>query len=224
MVPVESGTFMMGSERGDEQASPVHQVTLSSYSIGLTEVTFGLWNAVMGSYPFDYSPAMDTDNSPVWFCSRDNAQEFIDALNALTGLDFHLPTEAQWEFAARGGNLSHGYLYAGSDELFEVGWIEMNEKGRIHEVGLLKPNELGLYDMSGNVREYCEDDYYNYSSVPQVDPSGLWTPYSPPMMVFRGAGEGSVSGGYTVTSRRDCWVARASHSQEIWGVGFRLAL
>ena len=225
MVPVEGGTFMMGSERSGEYASPVHQVTLSDYCIGMTEVTFGLWKAVTGDYPSYYAAHVDNDDMPVWYCSWDQAKEFIAQLNELTGMCFRLPTEAQWEFAARGGNLSQGYLYAGSDDLNEVAWNHDNsdDTGRQHEVGLLKPNELGLYDMSGNVMEFCEDDYAGYSSEPQADPLGI-SGFPVPDQVVRGGYYISFEESCTVTMRQ-CWGGRpTTHGVEVWGGGFRLAL
>lgn len=200
MVPVEGGTFMMGSTRNSWE-QPVHEVTLSDYWIGQTEVTFGLWRAVMGTSHLNYS-----DEYAVCFVSWDMCQDFVAALNELTGMNFHLPTEAQWEFAARGGNLSHGYLYAGSDNLEEVAWINLDEICK--PVGLLKPNELGLYDMSGNVAEYCWDTYggwirvYSYDSEPQTDP--LYT-YDKPWAraVIRGGScaTGNFYDDCTVTNR-----------------------
>lgn len=223
MVPVEGGTFMMGSETNGDYASPVHQVTLSDYSIGMTEVTSGMWKAVMGSYPECYGPTADTENMPMWMCSWDQAHEFIAALNELTGLTFHLPTEAQWEFAARGGNLSQGYLYAGSDDCNEVGWSwDNDDTDRQHEVGMLKPNELGLYDMSGNVKEFCEDDYWTYSGEPQVDPLFIsTTPIN--RKVVRGGSYTGPTRDCTVTSRRNS-LTDTFHGSEIVGAGFRLAL
>jgi formylglycine-generating enzyme required for sulfatase activity len=223
MVPVEGGTFMMGSDTQNEGASPIHQVTLSGYSIGMTEVTMGLWKAVTGSYPGWFSPSMDNDATPVWFCSWDTAKEFIGALNELTGMDFRLPSEAQWEFAARGGNMSHGFTYSGSDDLNEVAWYDGNSDGGIrHEVGLKKPNELGLYDMTGSISEFCEDDYYFYSSEPQVDPVVITGQFMP-KKVRRGGSYDSIGAYCTVTTR---WLgnAYAAHGVNIMDAGFRLAL
>ena len=170
MVPVEGGTFMMGGT--STQNTPIHQVTLSSYWIGLTEVTVGLWRAVMGSY--DYDEYIHDDDLPAGFLSWNMCQELIVKLNELTGLNFHLPTEAQWEFAARGGNLSHGYTFAGSNLLSEVAWFKSNfswSLPQMYPVGTKAPNELGLYDMSGSIREFCQDAYSTpYPSEPQVDP------------------------------------------------------
>ena len=222
MVPVEGGTFMMGDAR-DGQASPVHQVTLSSYLIGMTEVTMGLWKAVTGSYPPNFNTAFDKESSPMYFISWDMARNFIAQLNELTGLNFHLPTEAQWEFAARGGNLSHGFKYAGSDDINEVAHYNDNTpaNGTIL-VATLKPNELGLYDMSGSVSEFCEDDYIEYSSEPQVDPLVIGTfSYTRPK-VLRGGGRYQFASSCTVTTRYNC--LNTWHGVDFSDGGFRLAL
>ena len=180
MVHVDGGTFTMGATvRDGEQDNdelPVQQVTLSSYSIGETEVTQGLWKAVMGNLPATF----DGDNHPMKSISWDDCQEFIAQLNKLTGHKFRLPTEAQWEFAARGGNQSKNYKYAGSNNIDEVAWYSGNawDMGKEspafgnHAVGTRKPNELGLYDMSGNVWEWCQDCYEHYDGKPKKDPVG----------------------------------------------------
>ena len=153
MIPVEGGTFTMGatSEMTEpfDWEKPTHQVTLSSYYIGETEVTQALWKAVMGSNPSHFKG----DNLPVEYVSWDDCQTFIRKLNALTGKRFRLPTEAEWEFAARGGNKSCGYQYSGGDELSEVAWFVGNSGDRTHAVGTKIANELSIYDMSGNVCE-----------------------------------------------------------------------
>ena len=158
MIPVEGGTFLMGgteeqeSDREDEY--PVHEVTLSSFSIGQTEVTCELWKAVMGDRP-DYPNDMQRPMEAVTWAE---CQEFIAALNEMTGKQFRLPTEAEWEFAARGGNLSEGYKYAGSNNYNDVAWCGGNAYWA-QPVATKAPNELGLYDMSGNVYEWCNDLY-----------------------------------------------------------------
>ena len=163
---------------------PVHEVTLSSYMIGETEVTQELWGAVMGSNNSRFQDA----NLPVDQVSWDDCQEFVKKLNAMTGKNFRLPTEAEWEFAARGGNVSQGYRYCGSNDLDAVAWYWANSGDkpltddedseennlRTHEVKTKLPNELGIYDMSGNVYEWCQD-YYQldyYASSPSVNPKG----------------------------------------------------
>lgn len=161
---------MMGSDDryafGNE--SPVHRVTLSSYRIGKYEVTQELWEAVMENNPSYFKGS----RRPVENVSWDDCQAFIRKLNSLTGQSFCLPTEAQWEFAARGGNRSNGYKYSGSDCLENVAWYKDNSGGETHSVGTRSPNELGLYDMSGNVYEWCNDWYDSYGSASVSNPSG----------------------------------------------------
>ena len=180
MIAVEGGSFMMGSpdddpDADDEEAEgerPRHKVTLDSFSIGQTEVTQALWKAVMGSNPSDHQGS----DYPVEKVSWDDCQEFIAKLNNLTGRTFRLPTEAEWEYAARGGKYSQGYKYAGSDDFEEVAWCynNYNYNGYTHPVATKKPNELGLYDMSGNVFELCQDwyDEHYYQVSPQYNPMG----------------------------------------------------
>ena len=173
MVRVEGGTFRMGatSEQEDEadgDETPVHSVTLSSYYIGKTEVTQALWQAVMGSNPSKFKGA----DLPVECVSWNDCQEFIQKLNSLTGRNFRFPTEAEWEFACRGGNNSRGYKYSGSNNLANVAWYVDNSDGQTHPVATKAPNELGIYDMSGNVWEWCGDWYANYTSNSQTNPKG----------------------------------------------------
>ena len=181
MVRVEGGTFTMGATAEQTGAgsseSPTHQVTLSSYYIGQTEVTQTLWKAVMG-----YSPTSDGyswsssyglgDNYPAYYISYDDVLSFISKLNSLTGRTFRMPTEAEWEYAARGGNKSKGYLYSGGNTLDNVGWYQDNSSWKTHPVAQKSANELGLYDMSGNVLEWCSDWHGSYSSSPQNNPTG----------------------------------------------------
>ena len=181
MVYVEGGTFQMGSNDGESDERPVHSVTLSDYYIGQTEVTQELWQAVMGSNP-SYSGFVGAKN-PVNGVTWNDCQEFILKLNRLTGGSFRLPTEAEWEYAARGGNKSRGYKYSGSDYLGSVAWYESNCVGKVHPVGSKSANELGLYDMSGNVWEWCSDWYGSYSSSPETNPTGA---SSGSERVFRG--------------------------------------
>ena len=168
MVFVAGGTFQMGSNDGDDDEKPVHSVTLSDYYIGQTEVTQELWQAVMGSNPSYPKGA----KNPVNYVSWNDCQEFISKLNRLTGGRFRLPTEAEWEYAARGGNKSRGYKYSGSDDLDIVAWYDDNSGDEAHPVGSKSANELGLYDMSGNMYEWCSDWYGDYSSSPQTNPTG----------------------------------------------------
>ena len=169
MIAVKGGTFQMGSDDG---YNAVHQVTLSDYYIGETEVTQELWNAVMGSNPSNFTGNMQ---HPVEQVSWDDCQTFIYKLNQLTGETFRLPTEAQWEYAARGGNKSKGYTYSGSNEIDDVAWYYSNSSRTTHPTHPVKtkaPNELGIYDMTGNVYEWCSDWYGAYSSAAQTDPTG----------------------------------------------------
>lgn len=171
MIAVKGGTFQMGSDDG---YNAVHQVTLSDYYIGETEVTQELWNAVMGSNPSYFYGNMQR---PVETVSWNDCQTFISRLNELTGETFRLPTEAQWEYAARGGYKSKGYTYSGSNAIDDVAWHWYNSDRTTHPVKTKAPNELGIYDMSGNVWEWCSDWYGDYSSAAQTDPTGPATGY-----------------------------------------------
>lgn len=174
MIKVEGGTFKMGSNNGEEDEKPVHSVTLNGYYIGETEVTQALWETVMGSNP-SYRDAKGY-NKPVSDVSWNDCQEFISKLNQLTNRRFALPTEAQWEFAARGGNKSQGYEYSGSDNIDDVAWyhdnIDFHNSPFFQPVGEKQANELGIYDMSGNVCEWCADWYGDYPSSSQTNPTG----------------------------------------------------
>ncbi len=181
MIIVEGGTFQMGCTSGDSNGRPVHQVTLTNdYYIGETEVTQELWTAVMGSNPSYFE---SSNQLPVEQVSWDDCQTFIAKLNALTGRTFRLPTEAEWEFAARGGNASEGYTYSGSNNVGDVAWYSDNSNDETHVVATKAPNELGIYDMSGNVWEWCQDWYGDYSSDAQTNPIG---PTSGSIRVDRG--------------------------------------
>lgn len=248
MIKVEGGTFKMGAQSTDPNGEnydseayswgqPVHNVTLDDYYIGETEVTQELWEAVMGTtieqqrqeaeeyYGFDWGLYGQGLTYPMYWISWEECQEFIAKLNRLTGKEFRLPTEAEWEYAARGGNKSRGYKYAGSNTIGEVAWYDDNAcdgVGKnslaygIHPVGTKSPNELGLYDMSGNVDEWCSDWYGEYSSFSQTNPTG------------------PTSGSYRVL-RGGCWdysarVCRVSDrgvgipDDRYYSGGFRLAL
>ena len=172
MIKVPGGTFTMGAT--DEQGNyvnndefPLLSVTLSSYWIGQTEVTQELWTAVMGSNPSNNSG----DNLPVESVSWEDCQKFIAKLNELTGETFRLPTEAEWEYAARGGR-SGGTMYAGSNDISSVAWYCDNSSDQTHQVGTKAANRLGIYDMSGNVWEWCQDEYGSYDAAAQTNPQG----------------------------------------------------
>ena len=217
MIAVKGGTFQMGatSEQGDdawEQEKPVHLVTLDSYKIGETEVTQALWKAVMDNNPSWF----EGDDLPVERVSWDDCQEFIKKLNTLTSKQFCLPTEAEWEYACRGGNKSKGYKYSGSNNMDDVAWYWANSSKKLHPVAIKHPNELGIYDMSGNVWEWCQDWYGDYSSDSQTNPTG---PESGSYRVIRGG-----SWNYDVRSCRSSNRFRNSPGFSGNGFGLRLVL
>lgn len=198
MVEVGGGTFTMGatSEQGSDawdEEKPAHEVTLSDYYIGQTEVTQALWEAVMGSNPSDSKGG----NLPVERVSWDDCQVFIQKLNQLTGKQFRLPTEAEWEYAARGGRKSRGYKYAGGNNIDSVAWCDGNSGNETHPVATKQANELGIYDMSGNVSEWCSDWYGDYQLSSRSNPQG---PSS-------GFGRVSRGGSY----HNDAWRCRVSY-------------
>ena len=216
MVYVEGGTFTMGAtaeqKKTTKSEKPTHSVTLSSFYIGKYEVTQSLWKAVMGSNPSHF----EGDNLPVENVSWNDCQTFLRKLNAMTGKNFRLPTEAEWEFSARGGNWSRGYQYSGSNVLSDVAWYYDNSGSKTHNVGTKAPNELGIYDMSGNVWEWCQDRKGSYSSSAQTNPKG---PSSGSLRVFRGGSWFDFAG--------SCRVAlRSSNAPGIsyYFFGLRLAL
>ena len=184
MVFVQGGTFLMGctAEQGGDcgsDESPNHLVTVSDFYIGKYEVTQAQWEAVMGTSISQQRDKAGCSslygigaNYPMYYVSWNEVQEFISRLNALTGKQYRLPTEAEWEYAARGGNQSRGYKYSGSNFIEQVAWFTDNSGGTTHPVGTKSPNELGIYDMSGNVYEWCYDWYGSYSSAQQTNPMG----------------------------------------------------
>ncbi|MBK8491686.1 MAG: formylglycine-generating enzyme family protein [Saprospirales bacterium] len=220
MVSVPGGTFTMGctSEQGsdcDGDEEPAHQVTLSSFKIGKYEVTQAEWKAVMGENPSRFSGC---DQCPVEQVSWDDVQEFLKKLNQLTGGNYRLPTEAEWEYAARGGQKSQQNKFAGSQNLDGVGWYDTNSDSKTHPVGGKTPNELGIYDMSGNVREWCADHWHeNYKGAP-TDGRAWTSGGDSARRVVRGGSWGSVD-----------WYCRVSrryrNGTDLRGVndGFRLA-
>ena len=218
MIYVEGGLFTMGNNSSDDynQEGPAHRVTLSSFSIGNYEVTQEEWKAIMGTNTRSERSGKG-EKLPVECVSWYKCQEFIRKLNAMTGERFRLPTEAEWEFAARGGIYSKGYKYAGSDDIDDVAWYGFEKCGKtVHNVGKKKPNELGLYDMSGNVWEMCQDWYVNgYSSNSQTNPTG---PSSGSGHVIRGGSYCKQESGCTVYSRFSY-----GSEAEFESIGFRLA-
>ena len=217
MVKIEGGTFHMGatSEQGnyDDDEKPVHSVTLSDYYIGETEVTQELWEAVMGSNPSEFK---GDNQRPVEYVSWYDCQEFIKKLNQLTGKKFRLPTEAEWEYAARGGKYSRGYKYSGSNDVDEVAWYESNSGETTHPVATKEANELGLYDMNGNVYEWCKDWYGYYQSNSQTNPTG---PSEGGHRVLRGGSWYYFDGSVRV-SNRNCSTPERRYDN----YGLRLAL
>jgi formylglycine-generating enzyme required for sulfatase activity len=218
MVSIEGGTFTMGCtpEQGGDCTfieKPVHQVTLNNFSISKYEVTQSQWRAVMGANPSYFK---NCDTCPVEQVSWNDIKTFLSKLNALTGMNYRLPTEAEWEYAARGGNRSGGYKYSGSNAVGAVAWNADNSKDKTHPVGKKSPNNLGLYDMSGNVWEWCYDWYGIYDKRPQNNPIG---PAIGVSRVERGGGW-STKARYTRLSFRN---GNTPDNRNIL-VGFRLAL
>lgn len=201
MVEVEGGRFNMGGTAEqyncEDDEFPIHVVALDDYYIADTEVTQALWVAVMGNNPSGITGDL---NRPVEMVSWYECHDFIDKLNALTGQTFRLPTESEWEYAARGGRYTQLYQYSGSDDIDEVCWYSGNSGGTSHPVASLQPNELGLYDMCGNVFEWCEDYYGDYDMMPAENPTG---PDSGEERVRRG----------------DCWDGSAHGSRITFRIG-----
>ncbi len=217
MIYVKGGSFTMGAtaEQGSfawDWERPTHDVILSDYYIGETVVTQAFWQAVMDGNPSFYK----NHSYPVTDVSWEDCQEFIKKLNELTGMDFRLPTEAEWEYAARGGNKSKGYMYAGGNTLADVAWFNINSYNHLPPIKRKQANELGIYDMSGNVYEWCQDWFGSYSSSAQMNPIG------PPSGSYRVHRGGSWNSTYTRcrVSHRD-YTLPTEHS---WLLGLRLAL
>lgn len=187
MIYVEGGMFTMGvTKENDSEAEdnemPVHKVTLSCFYIGETVVTQALWNAVMGmkqTLDDEWNIIFGLgDKRPAYNISYNDCQEFLIKLNQLTGCTFRLPTEAEWEYAARGGSMSKGYKYSGSNTICDVAWFAPISNCETHDVGEKQANELGLYDMSGNVFEWCHDAFEDYTSEDIVNPRSEGNRYS----------------------------------------------
>ena len=201
MVYVEGGTFQMGvtPEQGSDiwdSTKPVHSVTLDSYYVGECEVTQAQWRAIMGNNPSKFTG----DDNPVEMVNWEDAQAFCRELSRVSGKTYVLPTEAQWEYAARGGKKNQGCKYSGSSEMSDVAWYWNNSNKQTHPVKQKQPNELGLYDMSGNVWEWCSDWYgaNYYSSGPNSNPTG---PSSGRYRVVRGGGWNDFAGSCRVSHR-----------------------
>ena len=220
MIPVEGGLFDMGSNSGESNEKPIHQVTVSDFYIGETEVTQALWKAVMGNNPSRFKGDQRPVECVSWedICGKkDNDTTcFIYKLNRLTGAKFRLPTEAEWEYAARGGKFRHKYEFSGGDGIDTVAWYYDNSGQETHPVKRKKANGLGLYDMSGNVWEWCQDWYGSYSSDSQTDPTGL---ASGSNRVLRGGSWGNFARYCRVANRNDC-----SPGGRYGNYGFRLSL
>ncbi len=209
MIKIDAGNFQMGSTNGAANERPVKTQYVNSFSIGKTEVTQALWTAIMGNNPSNFQG----DNLPVEYVSWNDCQEFIKRLNNLTGYNFRLPTEKEWEYAARGGSKSRGYTYSGSNVLDNVGWYDSNSEYTTHPVGEKAENELGLCDMSGNVFEWTSDLWSeDYSSERDGGTGG-------DLRVIRG-------GGYRNTSNacRNTFRHKESASSSYTNLGFRLVL
>lgn len=211
MVLVEGGTYMMGARSNDSEATdsekPMHSETVSTFYIGQTEVTNGLWKAVMGTTPEEQTN--DGDNYPVTMVSYEDVATFLEKLNGMTGMNFRLPTEAEWEYAARGGNKSNGYKYSGSNDIKQVAWYTENSGSKTHPVAQKLPNELGIYDMTGNVWELTSDTWSS-----GYNPNNKLSD----QIVERGAGWGMSTYQCRVSYRR------STNGVAYFARGFRLAL
>ena len=224
MVFVEGGTFMMGctGEQGEEYywERPVHEVTVSSFYIGKYEITQKEWVAIMGNNPSHFRSVQFLiprgNNFPVEHVTWADTQEFITKLNAVTGKKYRLATEAEWEYAARGGSKSKNYKYSGSDNIDDVAWYSGNSDATTHLVGTKQPNELGIYDMTGNVWEWCSDWYGLYPDVAQTNPQG---PTKGTYRIVRGGGWNNDTKDCRITLRNFDY--QGSHFN---GLGFRIAL
>ncbi|GAB4329459.1 MAG: SUMF1/EgtB/PvdO family nonheme iron enzyme [Flammeovirgaceae bacterium] len=174
MIYVQAGTFKMGNDAGEKMDKPAHEVELDEFWISKYEVTQKQWKEIMGENPSSFQGC---DQCPVENVNHDDIQQFIKKINEKTGYTYRLPTEAEWEYAARGANLSKGFKFSGSNNINEVGWYWETAGQKTHPVGQKKPNEIGIYDMTGNVAEWCSDWYDDnyYAQSPKKNPKGLET-------------------------------------------------
>ena len=216
MIAVETGSFEMGDKNagGDEDAKPPHRVILDDFMMSKYDVTQGLWKAVMGNNP---SGSTKCDSCPVEKVSWNDAQKFISKLNSITGQRYRLPFEAEWEYAAKGGSRSKGSTFSGGNEIDSVGWNDSNSEKKTHPIGQKKANELCLYDMTGNVLQWCSDwyDYNYYNTSPEQNPHG---PGRGKTKVLRGGGWNIYTAYCGVTVRADLIPDSCYYN-----VGFRLA-
>lgn len=220
LIYVEGGTFMMGNNDYTTPEKPMHEVTLSSYYIGKYEVTQSQWTAIMGTTIQEQESNTGWglygvgDNYPMYYVSYDEAKQFCKKLTTLSGKTYRLPTEAEWEYAARGGNKAWGYKFSGGNTIDYVAWIGANSDNHSHEVGQKAANELGIYDMSGNVWEWCLDWYGKYPSESRYNPTGT---ADGTKRIVRGGGFGHDSY-YCRVTFRDFYVPFGQH----YWYGFRV--
>lgn len=214
IIAVQGGIFQMGSNKGERDEKPVHSVTVSDFKIGKYEITQKIWKAVMKTNPSYFKG----DSLPVEQVSWNKIQEFLSKLNKITGKEYRLPTESEWEFAAKGGTKSRKYRYSGSNISKRIAWNASNSDSKTHNVGTKKPNELGIYDMSGNVWEWCQDKWsQNYKNTPK-DGTAYWVDNSS-QHLFRGGSWFS----YPV----DCRLSKRNHDKSNYSMnylGFRVLL
>ncbi len=219
MVLVEGGTFDMGATvkekaiRGLVPSQPMHSVTLDSFYISKYEVSINEWRRIMDTIP--EKAIKNCPTCPVTMVSWYQVQDFIKKLNQAAHKNYRLPTEAEWEYAARGGTSSKDYLYSGSNEIDEVAWYEMNSQKTVHQKGQKKPNELDIYDMTGNAWEWCSDWYGCYSSKAQTNPQG---PDQGAFKILRGSSWYNRAQSSVIAFRN-----RNEPDRQSKNIGFRLA-
>ena len=213
MVFVEGGTYKMGYNYGKTNERPVHTVTVESFKIGKFEVTQDQWKSIMGDNPSGFSECV---TCPVQNVTWLEVNAFISRLNAQTDTEYRLPTEAEWEFVARGGIKSNGFSFSGSDDINSVGWYTENSYSKTHSVGMKNPNELGIYDMTGNVWEYCSDWLGDYDIRISKSPTG---PMDGEFRIVRGGSFGSIASDSRITCRTGVYAG-----EKYLNRGFRLAM